>query len=346
MRLTRCCDAPARQKRDIGLQYVHRSLTQAFVCLRLNWSAICLRKHERRIREVAINTPQPPTPAAINDVLPVPEEVINLRASLKALDRRDWGLWVTAIIILLLLCFTVFSLAIPSLRLEDKWLERDQIAIGIRGLLALVLLFCAFVIYQQHLIKDLRAKLHDQIAVVTALHARAETFERLSILDPLTGLFNRRFAYEHLPRELDRAERQGAPLVALMIDLDDFKSINDQHGHAAGDAALATFARHIKRAIRSSDLPIRMGGDEFLIVLPDCTPEQLQGPLQRIYGCGLEYDGQRIDIRFSVGVAKHEKGDSVATLLEKADATMYAMKQGGESPREWYDNWRERTAQE
>ena len=253
----------------------------------------------------------------------------------------------TAIIILLLLCFTVFSLAMPSLRLEDRWLEGDQIAIGIRGLLALVLLFCAFVIYQQHLIKGLRAKLHEQIAVVTALHARAETFERLSILDPLTGLFNRRFAYEHLPRELDRADRQATPLVLVMIDLDDFKKINDEYGHAAGDAALIAFARHLKRAIRSSDLPVRVGGDEFLIALPDCNPEQLQGPLSRIYGCGLDYEGRRIDIQFSIGVAQHEKGESVAQLLERADASMYAMKHAApESPRAWYDNWRQRGARE
>ncbi len=304
------------------------------------------RKRQACALEVRINTPEGATSPDSNSSATVPEEVLNLRASLKQLDRRDWGLWVTAIIILLLLCFTVFSLAVPSLRLEDRWLERDQVAIGIRGLLALVLLFCAFVIYQQHLIKRLRTKLHEQIAVVTALHARAETFERLAILDPLTGLFNRRFAYEHLPRELDRSDRSGTPLVILMIDLDDFKNINDVYGHAAGDAALEAFARHLKRAIRSSDLPVRMGGDEFLVALPDCTPEQLQGPLNRIYGCKLEYDGRPIEVKFSIGIANHVKGESVAQLVERADASMYEMKHGDpNSPRQWYDNWRERSQQ-
>lgn len=259
----------------------------------------------------------------------VPSEVLDLQASLQKLDRQDWSLWVTAIIILLLLCLTLFSLAIPSLGLEYTWLERDQIGNGIRGLLGLVLLFCAFVIYQERLIKKLRTKLHDQIAVVTALHARAETYERLSIVDPLTGLFNRRFALEYLPRELQRADRDDAPLVLLMIDLDDFKVINDVHGHAAGDAALETFARHLRRAIRSSDLPVRMGGDEFLVALPDCNTEQMQGPLSRISGCHLEYAGHHIDVLYSIGIALHIKGESFEQLLERADANMYGMKQAG-----------------
>lgn len=258
----------------------------------------------------------------------MPAEVLNLRASLKQLDRRDWGLWATAFIILLLLCFTVFSLALPSLHVEDQWMEHDQMVIGIRGLLALVLLFCAFVIYQEHLIKGLRAKLHEQIAVLTTLNAKAEMFERLSILDPLTELFNRRFAYEQLPRELARASRQGTPLVVIAIDLDNFKEINDVYGHDAGDAALKAFARHLKRAIRSSDLPVRMGGDEFLIVLPDCTSEQMEGPFHRISGCTMEYGGHRMEINFSYGVAVHKKGESFTQLLQRADASMYEMKLG------------------
>ena len=276
---------------------------------------------------------------------PVPAEVLSLRASLKQLDRRDWGLWITATIILLLLSFTIFTLATPSLQIEDRWAVPDQVAIGLRGLLALVLLFCVFALYQQYLIKRLRSKLQEQIAVVTELHSRAETFERLAILDPLTGLFNRRFAYEHLPREIARAERNSRPLIILMIDLDDFKVVNDTYGHAAGDAALEAFARHLKRAIRSADLPVRMGGDEFLIALPDCSAEQLDGPLKRIYGCALDYEEKHIEVNFSVGIAQHQRGDSVAQLLERADASMYEMKHGDtKSPREWYENWRQRSA--
>ena len=261
----------------------------------------------------------------------IPENVAHLKATLRQLDQREWGLWITAIIILLLLCFAIFSLTVPSFQAQDHWLLEDQLAIGVRGLLGLVLLFCVFAIYQQFLIKNLRTKLQDQIAVVTDLHTRAETFERLAILDPLTGLFNRRFALEHLPSELARAERTGAPFVVVIIDLDGFKSVNDEYGHAAGDAALGAFSERLKRAIRSSDFPVRMGGDEFLIALPDCTMEQLKGPLHRIHGCAFDYEGRRIEIHFSFGIAQHVIGDSIADLLERADASMYEMKNGNVS---------------
>jgi diguanylate cyclase (GGDEF)-like protein len=271
----------------------------------------------------------------------VPIEVRDLRESLRRLDRRDWGLWFTAITILLLLCFAVYSLTVPTIAGQDQWLIRDQIAIGERGLFALVLLFAVFALHQQYLIKKLRGKLQEQIGVVTDLHGRAETFQRLAILDPLTGLFNRRFAYEHLPREIARAERSGLSLILLMIDLNDFKKINDTHGHAAGDAALEAFARHLKRAIRSADLPVRMGGDEFMVALPDCSVEQVIGPLNRIDGCSLDYNGSHIELKFSVGMAQHRKGDTVVQLLERADSSMYKMKQGNiNSPREWYESWR------
>ncbi|MGH9644666.1 MAG: GGDEF domain-containing protein [Terriglobales bacterium] len=271
----------------------------------------------------------------------VPFEVSDLLESLKRLDRRDWGLWFTAITILLLLCFAVYSLTQPAIRAEDQWLIQEQIAIGERGLFALVLLFAVFALHQQYLIKKLRSKLQEQIGVVTDLHGRAETFQRLSILDPLTSLFNRRFAYEHLPREIARAERAGTSLILLMIDLNDFKTINDTYGHAAGDAALEAFARHLKRGIRSADLPVRMGGDEFMVALPDCSVEQVIGPLKRIEGCAFDYNGNNIEIKFSVGMAQLRKGDTVVQLLERGDSNMYAMKQGNiASPRQWFENWR------
>jgi diguanylate cyclase (GGDEF)-like protein len=266
----------------------------------------------------------------------VPDEVAQLRASLKQLDRRDWGLWFTALTILLLLCFAVYTLTGPSLGFEDQWLAQDQIMIGVRGLFALVLLFTVFAIHQQYLIKRLRSKLEEQIAVVSSLHTRAETFERLAILDPLTSLFNRRFAYEHLPREIARSDRMRQPLIIVMIDLDDFKQINDSFGHAAGDAALVEFARNLKRAIRSADLPVRMGGDEFMLALPDCTMEQAEGPLNRIRGCQVQVDGHSIVIEFSVGIVEYKTGETVPQLLERADAKMYHDKRETKSPRDWY----------
>ena len=202
----------------------------------------------------------------------------------------------------------------------------DQVEIGLRGLFAMVLIFTLFALYQQYLIKQLRSKLQAQIAVVGELHGRAETFERLSILDPLTGLFNRRFAIEYLPREMARCERLNHSLVIIMIDLDDFKQINDTLGHAAGDAALESFARHVKKATRNADLPVRMGGDEFMIILPECGIEDVFRPIERIRGCEVPFGEGSISVRFSVGWAQHRRGELPAELLRRDDEALYAQK--------------------
>jgi diguanylate cyclase len=205
-------------------------------------------------------------------------------------------------------------------------LFHDQVEIGLRGLFAMVLIFTLFALYQQYLIKQLRAKLQAQIAVVSELHGRAETFERLSILDPLTGLFNRRFAIEYLPREIARCERLNHALVVIMIDLDDFKHINDTLGHAAGDAVLEGFARHIRKATRNADLPVRMGGDEFMIILPECGIEDVFRPIERIRGCEIPFGETIISVKFSVGWAQHRRGELPAELLRRSDEALYAQK--------------------
>lgn len=272
---------------------------------------------ETAFRPTVLSDGQQPaaTPAPLRD----------LQNSLKQLERRDWWLWVTAAIILLLLCAAIFSLSFPA-----GWREQiffyDQLDIGVRGLFAMVLIFTLFALYQQYLIKHLRSKLQAQMAVVGELHGRAETFERLSILDPLTGLFNRRFAIEYLPREIARCERVNQSLVVIMLDLDGFKEINDSLGHGAGDVALEGFARHLKKAIRSADLPVRLGGDEFMIILAECGLEDVYRPIERMRGCEVDYEGSTIAVNFSVGWAQHRRGELAAELLQRADEALYAQK--------------------
>jgi diguanylate cyclase (GGDEF)-like protein len=249
-----------------------------------------------------------------------------IRQRLRRLERQDWWLWATAMVIMLLLVFAIFCLSFPGILHEENpfyWLQLD---IAVRGLLGLVLLFSVFVIYQQVLIKRLRSQLAVQLAEMAALETRAETFERLAVVDPLTELYNRRFATEHLPIEIARATRQGYPLTLLMLDLNGFKEINDRHGHVAGDAALAEFARHLKRCFRSSDLPVRMGGDEFMVLLPECTAEQVPKALTHLRGLSVEHLGTRIEITFAAGWAEYHGGDSATNLLARADQALYADK--------------------
>jgi len=248
-----------------------------------------------------------------------------LHALLRRLDRQSWWLWATAVAIMLLLIAALFSFTFPGLwgRGSPVWAELD---VAVRGLLGVVLLFAAFVVYQQVLITRLRRELAAELARASALETRAEVFEKLAGIDPLTELYNRRFATAHLATELARAERCGYPITALMLDLNGFKQINDTHGHAAGDLALSEFARHLKRSFRSSDLCVRMGGDEFMVLLPECPAEQVPRALIHLRDMEVEFQGEKIPITFAAGWAQYERGENAEQLLARADQSLYADK--------------------
>src|SRR5947209_9183568 len=121
------------------------------------------------------------------------------------------------------------------------------------------------------------------------------------MIDPLTGSYNRRFGEQRLTAEVARSARRGHSLTVLMLDLNDFKKINDTYGHAAGDQVLQDFASHLNNVIRGSDLAVRLGGDEFLVILPECSTEQLNIVLDRLHALETEWQGQKIRVDFSAG---------------------------------------------
>jgi diguanylate cyclase (GGDEF)-like protein len=155
---------------------------------------------------------------------------------------------------------------------------------------------------------------------------RAEKFYGLAILDPLTGLYNRRFGEERLQEEISRADRNGDSLAVLVLDLDHFKQINDEYGHAAGDLVLKEFSRRLKRAIRACDVPIRVGGDEFLVVLPECPREKVAVILSRLGTFDVSINKQKIPVSCSRGRAQHQVGDTAETILARADESLYLEK--------------------
>jgi diguanylate cyclase (GGDEF)-like protein len=155
----------------------------------------------------------------------------------------------------------------------------------------------------------------------------------LASRDVLTGLHNRRHGEQQLLLALQRQQRQGTPLALAMIDLDHFKSINDRHGHAVGDAVLQAFARAAQPVLRGTDLLVRWGGEEFLLMLEADRPEVASVALQRlrdaVQGCTVPAEGQALGFRFSAGLTQARRGEDAETLLRRADAALYAAKQQG-----------------
>lgn len=158
----------------------------------------------------------------------------------------------------------------------------------------------------------------------------------LSSRDALTGLANRRSLLLALDREIDRVARSGEPALLLMIDIDHFKRVNDQHGHGAGDQVLATVGRALADCFRPMDTLARIGGEEFAAVLPNCPPAFGQGIGERIRArierCAIEIAPQR-EIRVSVSVggafAPPWVRSSPKWWFERADRQLYRAKSEG-----------------
>ena len=157
----------------------------------------------------------------------------------------------------------------------------------------------------------------------------------LSTRDHLTGCFNRRYMEETLERELLRAARKYLTLGIIMIDVDDFKGINDSQGHAAGDAILQEVGRLLKELVRGDDIPCRYGGDEFLVVLPDAsqqvTTRRAELLCDDVRHFSISFEGRLLEaISISLGVSIFPThGTSSAVLLRAADEALYRAKRAG-----------------
>lgn len=150
-----------------------------------------------------------------------------------------------------------------------------------------------------------------------------ESLSRQSVTDSLTGLFNHRYFYDRLAKEVARAERQGQPLSLVMLDIDDFKVVNDRHGHRVGDEVLHQVGHVILASIRSEvDTAFRYGGDEFAIILIDSDLEVARAICDRIL-LSLQ---SRLNLRASVGLAAHERGLTPEMFVDRVDQGLYQAK--------------------
>jgi diguanylate cyclase (GGDEF)-like protein len=242
-----------------------------------------------------------------------------LTNELRQIEKRDWWAWAYSILVMLLLTFAVISFSLPALHQGLKTFFNIKVSDAVFGLIVLIIVFNVYTIYQQVLIKRLRRQLAEK-------HGHSEILRNLAMVDPLTGLYNRRFAMQRLASEVARSERRGHPLTVLTLDLNEFKQINDIHGHPAGDQVLQEFAAHLNRVIRGSDLAVRLGGDEFLVLLPECTLEQLELVLERLGSLQVDWQGHKISVTFSAGWRQYALGDRPEELLAQADRALYASK--------------------
>lgn len=177
-------------------------------------------------------------------------------------------------------------------------------------------------------LEKMNGRLTEQVEKISALH---DELREQAIRDPLTGLFNRRYLTETLERELNLAKRKGYAVSIIMMDIDQFKKVNDTHGHKEGDRVLEALGNIIQSHVRLSDIPCRFGGEEFVIVMPETTIEtaaQRAGQIRTKF-CSMNFFPEKNCIipTLSIGVAAFPvHGDHLENILNSADQAMYLAK--------------------
>lgn len=167
-----------------------------------------------------------------------------------------------------------------------------------------------------------------------SLRDNVQAAMELAVVDALTGLNNRRFLETHLATALDKAAHTGKPLSLMILDIDHFKSVNDTYGHDAGDEVLKVFAQRVRRVLRGADLVCRLGGEEFVVVMPD-TPLSVAERIAERVRAAVENERFPIDqsrtiaVTTSIGLAERGGDANADGLLRRADKALYASKTSG-----------------
>jgi diguanylate cyclase (GGDEF)-like protein len=153
----------------------------------------------------------------------------------------------------------------------------------------------------------------------------------LADFDALTGLHNQRYFHETLAREVGRAHRYGRRLALVVLDLDDFKLVNDRIGHLAGDAVLADAARRVESVVRRSDIACRVGGDEFAVILPESAQQDAENLFRRLEPVMADRGSGSNSLSLSAGIAELRAGEDATAFFKRADQALYRAKEGGKA---------------
>lgn len=181
----------------------------------------------------------------------------------------------------------------------------------------------------------LRARMKELEREVSTLRERIAQAHGEALRDPLTGIFNRQAYNERLAQEYARWKRYQVPLTLVVWDIDDFKRINDTHGHQAGDAVLRHVATLIGSALRETDFAARYGGEEFVALMPETSLDQAKEPSEKVRSIiasqPAHYGGRQITVTLSAGIAQFEEGDSPDHVFRRADVALYRAKMSGKN---------------
>ena len=193
-----------------------------------------------------------------------------------------------------------------------------------------------FTLYSLRRIQELKSEIIRRRKAENKLQKSERMYKELSITDALTQLYNSRYFYSKLEEEIYRSVRYKHPLSLLLIDIDDFKILNDRYGHLEGDKALTMAGKIIKDCLRKTDSAYRYGGEEFTVILPEIGFEAALNAAERIRKQISTHkfasiSNQALHITVSIGACRLEPGEEMKAFVKRADKAMFVAKQEGKN---------------
>lgn len=234
-----------------------------------------------------------------------------MQADLRQIGRREWWLWLSALLMTVLSGIAYLLSWFPSLFTQSGHffaISSDQSRWAVMNLL---LLFDAWLVYRQWFFRRLRKEASEPQPITN------NTYDA-SAMDPVTGFYTRASVEQRLGKEVTRARRHKVPLSLVAIHLDDFPQLANQQGDEAGKQIVMEFANCLRRASRGCDFCARLGDNDFLLVLPECSMRDAKIVSDRLEAATIQYAGRQIPLTYSVGWIDYNPGDLPADLLKRA----------------------------
>ena len=251
--------------------------------------------------------------------------VSDVQKRVQSLEERDFQLWSIVLLVVIVLAAGLAMLLFPNVLWNNKVIRADARYLPqlLYGLITLVILTNIYLLKQRLQLRRTREELVHQLMYTRAV-------EQLTLTDPLTNVFNRRYLDEVISKDVQRADRLGTKLTFVMIDVDDFKEVNTRFGHLMGDRLLNEVANVLRRTFRGSDTIIRYGGYEFLIVLECPKQHPAEKSLERLKTNVAAWNAANTTVDYkmglTVGFAQYETGTRIEDVLDAADRRMFEAK--------------------